>query len=102
MDKKSIKKTWNVYGQKVKVKFVNDLVHPETHQPLYGLFDPERNAIYIRDGLDLKMTNATLYHELGHALMFRLGMTQTTLDMNLHELIVEGFGNFIAENFKAK
>lgn len=102
MDKKSVKKTWNVYGQKVKVKFVDDLVHPETHQPLYGLFDPDRNVIYIRNGLDSKTTNATLNHELGHALMFRLGMGQTTLDINLHEIIVEGFGNFIAENFRPK
>lgn len=97
-----MKKTWNIYGAKVKVKFVADLTHPENGLPLYGLFDPDKNLIYIREDLTPKQIEATLTHELGHALMFRLGIMQTNLDNNLHEIIVEGFGNFIAENFKPK
>ena len=102
MDKKTLKKTWNVYGQKVRCKFVHDLIHPENGAQCYGLFDPEKNIIYIREGLEPNQLAATLYHELGHVLMYRLGIVQTSLDLNLHEIIVEAFGNFIAENFKPK
>lgn len=97
-----MKKTWTVFGQKIKVKFVNDLIHPDSGAHLFGLFDPDKNIIYIRSDLTAKQKDATLAHELGHALMFRLGLAQTTLSIDMHEIIVEGFGNFIAENYKPK
>lgn len=102
MDKKAMKKTWTVFGQKIKVKLVDELYHPDNGAPLYGLFDPDKNMIYVRNDLTAKQKEATLAHELGHALMFRLGIAQTTLSLDLHEIIVEGFGNFIAENYKPK
>jgi len=94
-----MKKTWNIYGLKVKVKIKKNLVHPETGEPCMGLFDPDKATIWLNEGMDEKQTWSTITHEVVHAMQFRLGYFQT-MPMDFLENMAETFGNMIAENFK--
>lgn len=54
--------------------------------------------ITIRKDLTHESKVETLFHELGHALMWRLGMSNTAMPNDIEEIIVEGFANFIMED----
>ena len=93
-----MKKTYSIMGLKVRVR-VADEVLDEDGQQLAGHFNPESKEIVI----SLKMTDEdqlrTLCHELAHALMFRVGLFQTSMTRDQHELVSEAFGNWIYEEF---
>lgn len=97
-----MRKTWNIYGQKIKLKYVDSLIHPETGAHCLGMYDFDKETIYIRKGLSKKVEYHTLTHELVHAMQFRLGYMQTNFSIDFIEQMAETFGNMIAENFKPK
>ncbi len=97
-----MKKTWNIYGQKVRVKKIKNLRHPESKEPCLGLYDHDKATIYIQDGMSEKQEWHTLTHEIIHAMQFRVGYLQTGMTLDFLEQMAETFGNMIAENFKPK
>lgn len=96
-----MKKTWNIYGLKVRVIMRKRLKHPETGELCMGLFDPEKNIIYIQSELSEQDKWSTLCHEVVHAMQFRMGYMQA-LPGDFLETMAETFGNIIAENFRHK
>jgi Zn-dependent peptidase ImmA (M78 family) len=97
-----MRKTWDIYGQKVTVELKKGPLQDHTGRQLAGYFDQLHNKIVIDSTMPKDHITKTLYHELGHALKSRLGIFQTSLSEDLHELIVEGYANFIYENFNPK
>jgi Zn-dependent peptidase ImmA (M78 family) len=83
-----VKKSYVIKGQKYQVKYVilNDVM---------GLCDPNKHMIYIHKFLSKKDKELVLYHELGHALLFEIGLQQTSIPMDIHEIIVENFSGLI-------
>ncbi len=99
---KKIPRSFKVFGQKVTISHKL----PEKYQQnfegynLWGLYMPNELAIYINPEQGLEQQWRTLYHELGHALMYRIGLPYNNeFTDGLHEQIVEGYANFIYESF---
>lgn len=97
-----IKKSYNVFGQPIKMNLKKGPLTDEYGRQLAGFFDPQKNTILVDNSLPEDQLIKTIIHELGHALLFRLGLPQTSLPHDLHELIVEGYSNFIYEEFVEK
>jgi len=97
-----MRKNWVIYGQKVKIKYSEDLRHPETNEPCYGLYDPTSHIIYIQKGISAKDEYETICHEIIHAMQMRLGYYQMSLSYDFLEQMAETFGKMITENFKPK
>ena len=95
-----MKKTWMIYGHKIKIVKRKRLKHPATGEPCLGLYDHDKGVMYIQAGLDPKTEWHTITHELVHAMQFRLGYFQTGMSLDFLEQMAETFGNMIAENFK--
>lgn len=67
----------------------------------YGLFHPDTFKIQIQKDLSSDLKEIVELHELGHALLTRLGLVDV-IDGNLQEIIVEGYANFLHETFLMK
>lgn len=61
-----------------------------------GLFHPTTFTIEIRSNLSHNDKLRVLFHELGHAVIDRLGLA---LDAHLEEILVTGFESLFAETF---
>jgi hypothetical protein len=92
------KKLWNtkdIYGAKVKYKFVKLL--PET----MGEFHYDNNTIYIDHRIKGIQLVSTILHEEIHAILHRVGAHQV-LSPDIEEIICESISTWIAENYKLK
>jgi Zn-dependent peptidase ImmA (M78 family) len=96
-----MKKAFQVFGQEIKVELQKGPLFVDGEHCL-GYYDTEKKLIVIDKGLPLTTKLQTLYHELGHALLYRLGLEKTSLHHDVHEIIVEGYAKFISDNFKMK
>jgi Zn-dependent peptidase ImmA (M78 family) len=96
-----MRKKFQVFGQEIKVElkkgplFVSD-------QPVLGYYDTENKLIVIDKSLSIEQKFTTLYHELGHALLYRMGLEKTSLHHDVHEMIVEAYAKFLFDNFRMK
>jgi Zn-dependent peptidase ImmA (M78 family) len=84
-----------VYGTKVPVKQVKNL---SAIHGIVGQYDPKTASIIIdAEEKDIEKMK-TLTHEAIHALLHRLGVTQT-MSREMEEVICEGVSNLLYENF---
>lgn len=91
------KKKWIVYGRPVSVKIVENLIDDLTGRTLAGVYYHDNGSILINGSLSRDEQCKTILHELGHALMYRIGLNQTSISEDNHEIIVEAFSNFMFE-----
>lgn len=101
---KKLPRTYTVFGQKVTIttKLPIDYAkrYMESGYQLWGLYIPQECKVYVNPNQSLENQWKTLYHELGHALMFRIGLPYSDdFDDGLHEQIVETYANFMYESF---
>jgi len=104
---KKLPKTFMVFGQKIKISNKLPIEYAKRYfdagYSLWGLYIPQETTVYINPKQSLEMQWRTLYHELGHALMYRIGLPYSDdFGDGLHEQIVETYANFIYESFHAK
>ena len=95
-------KSFTVFGQKVTITNKLDPKYSlqMKNYDLWGLYIPHETKIYVNPKQSLENQWRTLYHELGHALMYRIGLPYSDeFGDGLHEQIVETYANFIYESF---
>jgi len=92
-----------VFGLSIKVietnqmmVIKNDIYDPEVS---LGMFDPFQPAILVNKNLSNKTKTQVFFHELIHAIEFRLGMHQTDYNFDLGEIRAEGISNVLVELF---
>lgn len=94
-----MKKSFTVLGQKVKIKFHKKTL--ELHGNfVYGYYDIELHEIHIGHHNTYESFLQTWAHEIGHCLMQRSGIRQTSLSRDIEELIAEQYSKLIYELFK--
>lgn len=91
-----------IHGQKIGIKVTKKAIVDQDQRPLAGYYDDEKKQIVISGTLLPVDQFKTLVHEIGHALLYRLGIVQTSMSHDLHELIVEGYSNLIYDHFEFK
>lgn len=63
-----------------------------------GLYDSTRNIIFLDAGLNKKEMYQTFLHEVGHALLFRIGFHHLAgLNDDMREIIVDNFATVFSE-----
>lgn len=92
-----------IFGLTVPIKFVPH-VYDRQGNTAAGIFmrdDQGKEIIFIstEDNETHKSIVETLFHEMAHACIYRLGLHNTNLCHNVEEAIVDGFGVMLAENF---
>lgn len=92
----------NVHGQKVKIKLSEKPIVDQEARPLAGYYDDDTKEIVLNPELSEREKFKTLVHEIGHALLYRIGIPQTSMTHDLHELIVEAYSNLIYDHFEFK
>ena len=84
-----------ILGQKYKIstKTPKD-ISPETLDQYHGYCQREKNFIWINDRLDMEHKYRTLFHEMGHAVMYRNGVTFSgAIPIEMEEILVETFAS---------
>lgn len=95
----------SVLGRKhvVKKSLPKDLpktVKDAMNRDFDGLFYGAKAEIWINPKQDLEAQWRTMFHEVGHAIMYRNGLRFSDLvDERVEEVIVETFGNVFFELF---
>ena len=89
-----IKKSYNVFGRKIKVKFA------KLDESIAGLYNDSIGTIFINEmllakGLESQLQD-TLIHELGHALFYRVSIDQA-VNWQVHEYIVNNMAVMLRE-----
>jgi hypothetical protein len=92
--KLKIKKSYNVFGTKFKVKFVNTNMYA-------GLCDPDIKTIFISVNQSEEQIIATFFHEMFHAMQFVLGM-HNAISREMMEMLAENSASLIMGIFKSK
>ena len=92
----------NVLGRKVHVFRTKKM--PEGTEHFWAYYDIIHRVIIINDSVQTppSFRKEIFYHELKHALMDRLGFNATSMEDDVHELLSEGFRNFVFDNFEFK
>lgn len=91
MDVKSV----SVLGQKYKItsRPPKELT-PEQSEGYFGICMRDKSLIWIHDKLDIEHKYRTLFHEMGHAAVYRSGISFSgAIPMELEEILVEVFAN---------
>lgn len=91
----------DVFGQTVTIKYHSSPIEFEGRL-VYGLYHKEHNHIDIAQHNTEAEILKTLLHEIGHSLLDRVGLWQTSLSHDVHEAIVETYSKFIYEQFIQK
>lgn len=92
-------KSWMVFGSRIKIVYVDGL-RDERGRDLAGVYLHYEKKIKLNSAIPAEEQARTLFHELGHALMYRVGLSQSDLTSEQHELIVENFSNWMFETFE--
>ena len=88
-------KSVNILGQKYKVthKAPKDLT-PEQSEGYFGICNREDGSIWISERLNIEHKYRTLFHEMGHAVMYRNGVSFSgAIPIELEEILVETFSS---------
>ena len=93
-------KSIDVFGRKIKIKLVSRM--PEGYEYAAGLYCPEEGEILIIKGLHKRIHEETLYHEIFHAVMDRVGLRQARISSDVHEIMCEAFSRFAVEKLEFK
>ena len=89
-----IPRSLNIKGTRYRI-----IVAPEVlmnGSPVEGLCDYPGHALWVKVNDPTTMWS-TLLHEIYHAGLFETGFAQTSLDMDLHHLIVENLSTITAD-----
>lgn len=97
MARKYLPENVTVFGAELKVVESLNLFYGDTK--VDGLFNAFTKEIYIEKALPKDDKLHTFIHELGHALLWRVGMTQANIPPEIEELIVENNATMITEMF---
>lgn len=87
-------KPLKIAGEKVPLKYKT--LPPEDA----GEYDPEKSVITIRKGLSRTEHDATVVHEMVHALQFLSSLRHLGLSDDAWEMIAGEVGNAVGENYK--
>ena len=92
----------DVLGRKIPIYRAKKM--PEGTEHFWAYYDTIHRVIIINDSVDVptNFKKEIFYHELKHALMDRLGFNATSMEDDIHELLSEGFRNFVFDNFEFK
>jgi len=85
----------NIFGRTITIKYIKNL-SKESH--LMGFYDSDSKTINIDASLKDQDLRTTLSHEIFHAMCDRLGLNQTSLPMDIQEILCEGFSWLLEEN----
>lgn len=89
-----IRKSYNVFGRKIKVKF------SDMDPGIAGIYDDSLGMIILNVDLTQKgneiVLQDTLIHELGHALFYRVSIDQA-VSWQTHEYIVNNMAVMLRE-----
>tara|TARA_R110000751_G_scaffold260103_1_gene359416 strand:+ start:161 stop:526 length:366 start_codon:yes stop_codon:yes gene_type:complete len=84
----------NVLGQIYKVKSDNKKVPQDIIDSQYGHCDRDSSYIWINEKLSNEQKYRTLFHEMGHSVVYRNGVAFSgALPMELEEILVETFAS---------
>lgn len=92
----------NIYGNKYKIKVMENCSIEGV--PLYGYCDTQKKLIVIEKAI-LKnpiLAKEVLIHEMGHALMDRIGIHLVRFPPELEEIVVQAFAVMMTENLEIK
>jgi Zn-dependent peptidase ImmA (M78 family) len=101
----SIPKSVNILGRKSKIstkfkKGTSQELKSIMARDYDGLFHGSSGEIWINPRQDLECQWRTLFHEIGHGVMYRNGLRFSDLvDERVEEVIVETFANVYFELF---
>ena len=82
-----------VKGEKYKVKMVNANTIDAS-----GDIDSNNKVIQIAKGMGAKLTIETLYHEIGHAIIYETALDEV-ISSDVQEIIVENFAREFVKHF---
>jgi hypothetical protein len=85
--------TLNIFGKTWRV-FNN----PSLNDEYDGICDYEGLGIHLSPKLSKDQYATTLLHEVGHAILFSVGLQSTSVSRDLEEIIVEAFANSLHLN----
>jgi hypothetical protein len=93
-----------VFGLEIPIKFIPH-VYDRQGNLAAGMFTRDEDGqevifISTEDNTSHKAIVETIFHECAHAVIYRLGLHNTTLSHDVEEVIVDGIGVFLAENFE--
>lgn len=84
----------NIFGMEVKVVREKGL---GDSKGLAGYFDPVKKMIVVDAELKGRDLLGTLWHEIDHALKHRVGLFQTRMSSDVHEVSAETSSTFWVE-----
>lgn len=96
-----MKRSFNIFGSRITIKVADGLAD-ESGRLLAGVYFHEKRVIVINTQMGDEEQLRTLMHELSHAVMYRVGLAQTVMTSDHHELVCEAFSNWIYEEFVGK
>lgn len=83
----------NVFGAKIKINHID-----MSQSDLLGSYDLEKKVICIEKTLTGNEFWLVYFHECIHALMDRLGYNQTSIPLDIQEMLCEQISYFLVEN----
>lgn len=89
-----IKKSYNVFGVKFKIKLVDTNL-------FLGLCDPDLKTIFININQSEEQILATFWHEMFHAKQFVLGMNNA-ISKEMMEMLAENSATLVMGVLKGK
>jgi len=93
----TIKNKFKVYGFTWRVVYVDNLF--VDGDKCDGGCLPVERIIQIEKNISKKVQKGAFYHELIHAICSELKLNQTDLCENVLEIVCEGVGDYLNENF---
>lgn len=92
----------NVFGLKIPVLFTSDTLVVDG-KACYGHYNNEDGkeliTVYTGEGTSRNQIMITVFHELLHSVFYRLGMENSLVSYEMHELIADNFAKALVENF---
>lgn len=87
-----VPKSFTIFGEKHKVSFVKKIDKEDS----LGEWNPNKNTIKIKKGLQEDMKEQTFYHELVHCILQHLSYEELTAN----EVFVDRFGKVLHQAIK--
>ena len=87
-----IKKSYDIFGTKFKIKFVDTTLFA-------GLCDPDLKTIFININQSEDQVVATFWHEIFHAMQFVLGMNNA-ISREMMEILAENSATVVMNVLK--